>query len=69
VSEDKIYLTVAKNKRKPQKDGYVAVITRGQMQEGDNDVIVLDVEVVSGMKEAKKWFEQMMVERPWEQRQ
>jgi hypothetical protein len=69
MSEDKIYLTVAKSKREPQKDGYVAVITRGQMQEGDSDVIVLDVEVVSSMKEAKRWFHAMMIERPWEPRQ
>ena len=68
MTEDRVYLTVAREKREPQRDGYVAVITRGNYQLGDKDVTVLDVEIVQNMKDAKKWFKQMLVEQPWEPR-
>jgi hypothetical protein len=69
MSENRIYLTVADNKREPKKGSYIAVISRGQPQEGDENVDVLDVEFVGSMEEATDWFKQMLVERPWEARQ
>jgi hypothetical protein len=68
MAQDKMYLTVAREKREPQKDGYIAVITRGQPQLGDEEVTVLTVEVVKNVKEAKAWYKLMRVERPWELR-
>jgi hypothetical protein len=64
MAEDRIYLTVDREKRQPQNDGYVAVISMGQPQLGD-DCTVLDVEIVKNMKEAKAWFKKMKDEQPW----
>jgi hypothetical protein len=68
MSESSIYLTVEREKRQPENDGYIAVISQGQPQLGDRDITVLDVEVVKNMKEAKAWFKRMKVEQPWVQR-
>lgn len=65
MAEDKIYLTVAREKRKPQNDGYIATISQGQPQLGDENVTVLSVEVVKNMKAAKAWFKRMKIEQPW----
>lgn len=61
-------MTVGREKRQPENDGYVAVITDGCYQAGDDPVICLDVEIVKNMKEAKAWFRRMKIERPWEPR-
>ena len=66
---DGIYLTVGPNPRTPGLPKLLAVITRGQPQIGDMSVLVLSVEAVNSMKEAKTWYRRMMHERPWEQRQ
>jgi hypothetical protein len=68
MAEDKIYLTVSRDKRQPQNDGYIAVISQGQPQLGDNTCTVLDVELVKNMKEANAWFKRMKIDRPWETR-
>lgn len=68
MAEHQIYLTVDRQKRQPQNDGYVAVISQGSPQFGDGETIVLDVEVVKNMKEARRWYKRMLVERPWEAR-
>jgi hypothetical protein len=67
LSVGTLYLTVSREKRQPENDGYIAVITDGNYQAGDF-VTVLDVEIVQNMKEAKAWFRQMKIERPWEPR-
>jgi hypothetical protein len=69
MAENKMYLTVDREKRKPQNDGYVAVISMGSPQLGDENVVILDVEIVKNMKEAKAWYKRMIVEKPWETRQ
>ena len=68
MSENKLYLTVDKQKRQPQNDGYVAVISEGSPQMGDKNITVLTVEVVKNMKEAKAWFKRMQIEQPWMER-
>lgn len=62
------YLTVGKEKRQPENDGYIAVISSGHFRRGDEQTILLDVEIVQNMKEAKKWFKRAIIERPWEPR-
>lgn len=69
MAEDKIYLIVDREKRQPENDGYVAVISMGNPQLGDKNIIVLDVEIVKNMKEAKIWYRKMKIKRPWETRQ
>ena len=64
---ERLYLTVAREKRQPQNDGYIAVISDGHVQLGE-DCTVLTVEVVPNMKAARAWFKRMKVERPWEGR-
>ncbi len=68
MAEHHVYLTVAREKRQPQNDGYVAVISMGSPQFGDKDTQVLSVEIVPNMKAAKAWFKKMKLERPWEVR-
>lgn len=65
MAEDRIYLTVDRKKRQPQNDGYIAVISYGQIQLGDEKCTILNVEVVKNMKEAKSWFRKMKIEQPW----
>lgn len=65
---ERLYLTVAREKRQPQNDGYIAVISDGHVQVGDEECTVLTVEVVPNMKAARAWFKRMKVERPWEER-
>lgn len=71
MSEDRLYLTVGRKKEWNQTHtlyGYIAVISLGQPQLGDERTIICDVEVVDNMKQAKQWFKRMKVERPWEPR-
>lgn len=68
MAEDHIYLTVDRQKRQPQNDGYIAVISQGSPQRGDEHCTVLTVEVVKNMKAAKAWYRRMKIERPWEPR-
>lgn len=49
--------------------GLLAVISQGSLQKGDQDVLICDVKIVADMDEARAWYHQMMIERPWEQRQ
>jgi hypothetical protein len=62
-----LYLTVGKKKRKPQNDGYIAVITEG-VYGVDHDVVVCNVEIVQSTEEAERWFDAMKMARPWEPR-
>lgn len=64
----KLCLTVSPEKRKPQNDGYIALITAGHPQFGDEEVTILSVSVVKNMEEAKQWFDKMKVEQPWIER-
>jgi hypothetical protein len=68
MAEDRLYLTVAPDKRQPQNDGYIAVISRGHPKAGDRTYAVLTVKVVKNEQEAKAWFKRMKIERPWEER-
>lgn len=66
---ERLYLTVARERRQPQNDGYVAVISDGHIQRGDEKCLVLSVKVVPNVKAAQAWFRRMKEERPWETRQ
>lgn len=68
MAQDEIYLTVSREKRQPQNDGYIAIISKGSPQLGDSETTVLTVTLVPNMKAANKWFKAMLVERPWESR-
>ena len=49
----------------------LAIISSGGHPQisGSGQCTVLGVEVVKSMKDAKRWFRQARVERPWETRQ
>ena len=64
MAESKTYLTVGDD----PKGRLLAVISEGQPQLGDANVTVLSVKPVKNMKEAKAWYRQMKMERPWEAR-
>jgi hypothetical protein len=68
---ERLTLTVAREKRQPQNDGYIAIISRGGHPQlgGDQTCEVLTLEVVPNMKAAKEWFRRMKIERPWDTRQ
>lgn len=66
MAEDRHYLTVGPD---PKGRGLLAIISEGSPQRGDKNVTVCTLELVKNMKQAKKWFRQMMAERPWETRQ
>ena len=68
MAENHIYLTVSKEKRQPENDGYISVISIGSPQRGDEDVKVLDVSVQPNMKSADVWFKKMKREQPWVKR-
>jgi hypothetical protein len=68
MAQDKMYLTVDKQKRQPENDGYIAVISLGQPQLGDQEVTILGIKVVKDRKEAEAWFERAKIEQPWELR-
>lgn len=72
MAEDHYYLTVSREK-KWNKDhtlyGYIAIISLGQPQFGDEQCTVCDVEIVDNMRSARQWYKRMMVEKPWEPRQ
>ena len=65
MAEDRIYLTVAPD---PKGRGLLAIISQGQPQEGDVNVVVLTLEVVKDEEAANAWYQKMVVERPWEAR-
>ena len=69
MAQNRFYLTVARKKRQPQNDGYIALISQGSPQRGDSETIVLSVDIVKNRKEAEVWFEQQLLTRPWEKRQ
>jgi hypothetical protein len=69
MRETRLVLTVAKEKRQPQNDGYIAIISLGSPQLGSSEVTILDVSVVKNMKEAKAWFRKAKAEQPWATRQ
>ncbi len=62
MAENLIYLTVDKD---PKGRGLLAIVTQGSPQFGDKEVTVLTLEVVSDMDAAYKWYDRMLVERPW----
>lgn len=66
MAEDTMYLTIA---RDPNSSGWIAAITMGQPQLGDNNVTLLTIEVLKSRTEAREWFERMKIEKPWETRQ
>lgn len=59
-----MYLTVGND----PNGRLIAIISLGQPQFGDDHCTVLSLEVVKNMKEAKRWYKRMKVERPWETR-
>lgn len=65
MAQDTMYLTVDREKK---DGGYIAVISLGSPQHGDEKVTVLTVDRVKNMKAAKAWFKRMKAERPWEPR-
>lgn len=65
MAMDEIYLTVDKN---PSGPGCLAVISRGQPQLGDEDVVILDCGVFPSKWAARKWYRRVAAERPWETR-
>lgn len=69
MAQDRIYMTVDRKKRQPQNDGFIAVISQGSPQRGDDQVTVLSVEIVKNKKAADIWFKRQLAERPWEARQ
>lgn len=69
MNEDRIFLTVAREKRQPQNDGYIAVISQGSPQLGSEQTTILTLQVVRNRKAAMAWYRRMIVERPWETRQ
>jgi hypothetical protein len=62
------YLTVGREKH-AESGKYLAVLSFGQPQTGDENITVLSIELVRNYKEAKQWAKRMEVERPWETRQ
>lgn len=68
MAQNRMYLTVDRERCQPENDGYIAVISMGQPQLGDEECTVLDVEVVKNMKEAKAWYKRMKIEQPWVRR-
>lgn len=68
MAEDEIYMTISTKRRQPQNDGYVAILTKGQPQLGDKEIVVLTMTILEHLKDAKKWHDQMLKERPWEVR-
>lgn len=51
------------------KGRLLAVITDGSQKDGDEEIIVLSVEIVKDSTEAQVWFQKQMEEMPWMQRQ
>ncbi len=68
MGDDRIYLTVD-NEKRPEGDGYIAIISHGSPQLGDSIVTVLDVTVAKNMKSARAWYRRQMQTKPWETRQ
>ena len=65
MAQDTTYLTVDKD---PHGRGLLAIITRGHPQQGDKECLVLTLEVVKDMKEANDWYDRMLIEQPWLER-
>ena len=68
MTADRYYLTVDRQKRH-EGDGYVAVISIGSPQVGDEKVTILTATVVPNMKTAKRWYREQLASKPWETRQ
>jgi hypothetical protein len=51
----------------PRGRGILAIITQGGHPQLDRERVceVLTLEIFKTRKEARRWFEQMRVERPW----
>lgn len=65
MPQDEMYLTIDRDK---EAGGYIAVITRGHPQRGDEECTVLSVERVKDRKEAEAWYMRMKIEQPWNER-
>jgi hypothetical protein len=65
--EGRIYLTLSPEKRRD--GGYLAVLSEGQPQFGNEEITILSAEVVKNKKAAKIWGRKMLAERPWETKQ
>lgn len=64
MAEHKYYLTVGKE----PKGRLLAIITQGHGQFGDQTIICCTLKIVKNVKEAKKWYKKMIIEKPWETR-
>lgn len=64
---DKFYLSTTPDKKDPTK--LLAIITIGSPQKGDTNIEICDVKIVDDQEAAVEWFNQMLVEQPWEKRQ
>jgi len=67
MADSKLVLTTGPHPRKPGK--LIAVLSRGSPQRGDDDVMVLSVEVVDDMQAAFVWANKAIQSEPWETRQ
>ena len=63
MAENRIYLSVLPSTPKGRE--LLAVMTQGSPQFGDKEVVVLTIEVVPDMNAANKWYDRMLIERPW----
>lgn len=50
------------------KNGYglIGVISSGSPKFGDTEIKILDVGRFETKHDAEKWFEKMLIEKPWE---
>ena len=65
MAEHAYYLTTHPD---PHGRGLMAVVTLGHPQLGDATAKVCTVDVVADQQAANVWFDRMMVEKPWEER-
>jgi hypothetical protein len=65
MSKDHIYLTTDRN---PNGPGLIAIMSQGSLQAGDKEVVVLTLEIVPDLAAAHRWYEQMLAEQPWIER-
>lgn len=57
------FLTV--DKAPDGKGGLLAILTDGTPQKGHDPVTVLSLERVKSIREARRWFDKVMIEKPW----
>lgn len=66
MSDHTLYLTT---KWFQERGEFVAVLSFGQPQLGDENPVIVDVNAFKTKRECRAWFRRMKKERPWETRQ